>query len=404
MLEASAPILFDLGVAFKGPATLDELRKLNSGIWYGYSQVGKFITVYPKSTSQFIGLCHRLDRSCSEIGCGPSVPFDNRLRANSNVFYRYGIFNQQAGAAVTESIVSPSGECFEEDRYKPARAPSWERDPFETEAFYGRVRNREGSFLGRRYNIFRCLSQRGKGGVYDAIEMGIHPPRACVIKEGRKDGEVAWSGSDGFERTENEARILTHSLSQSGAVPSVYDTFAVGDSFFLVLEKLDGISLARLLTQKHVTIFMSDRLSICRELIDLVSAIHNSGIVWRDCTLSNVLIDKDGKLRALDFEGSCEIDKFDSFAWSTPDFSPPEIFSGFYTRPRGSNLPEDLFALGCCLYLIIEGRHPFPDRDFTLTPRMKQRVDRRVRSAILALLNNDPDRRPLSAEIRKTFT
>ena len=42
VLETVAPVLKQRGVLFKGPTSLEELEKLNSGVQYGYSQVGKF--------------------------------------------------------------------------------------------------------------------------------------------------------------------------------------------------------------------------------------------------------------------------------------------------------------------------------------------------------------------------
>ena len=399
VLEASGQFLRDLGVAFKGPATLDELRKLNSGVWYGYSQVGKFLTVYPNDTAQFGRICVRLDRICAETGTGPVVPFDRRLHSNSNVFYRYGAFGEPDRTGCSETIISPCGERSEDSRSKPAAAPFWETDPFEKNAAPLHRARAGDSLLETRYKIYRSLSQRGKGGVYDAIDVEGKPPLQCVIKEGRKNGEVSWNGSDGFDRVKDEARILASVLSHTGTVPAVLDTFVVDESFYLVLEKLDGIRLDRLLLQRHDRLLLNDRLSLCRELADLVSAVHGSGIVWRDCKPSNVIVERNGKLRAIDFEGSCAVDDFDPFAWSTPNYSPPEISSGSYFHPQDSNLPEDNFALGCCLYLIIEGKPPYPERDFASPPKMRQEVDHRIRSAIVALLNEKPERRPSSAEV-----
>src|SRR5262245_33764833 len=47
ILERVAPFLQSRAVLFKAPASLQELDRINSGLYYGYSQVGKFITVYP---------------------------------------------------------------------------------------------------------------------------------------------------------------------------------------------------------------------------------------------------------------------------------------------------------------------------------------------------------------------
>ena len=42
----------------------------------------------------------------------------------------------------------------------------------------------------------RLHGQRGKGGVYQALDLNVNPPRLCLIKEGRKHGELTWDGRD----------------------------------------------------------------------------------------------------------------------------------------------------------------------------------------------------------------
>src|SRR4030095_8028790 len=52
VLRKVAPVLAARGIPFKAPVTLTEVMKLNSGCDYGYSQVGKIITVYPRTSEE----------------------------------------------------------------------------------------------------------------------------------------------------------------------------------------------------------------------------------------------------------------------------------------------------------------------------------------------------------------
>ena len=91
VLRRVGPLLRDRGVLFKATASLGELMKLNSGFDYGYSQVGKFITVYPRTSEEAVQLAERLH----ELTLGmtaPDVPFDRRYRPGGCVYYRYGAF------------------------------------------------------------------------------------------------------------------------------------------------------------------------------------------------------------------------------------------------------------------------------------------------------------------------
>src|SRR5438874_65459 len=80
--------------------------------------------------------------------------------------------------------------------------PTWLRDPF----------NKSRAKLRRFTNSistdllpFKALSQRGKGGVYQAVDLSVSPARLVIIKEGRRHGETDWLGHDGFARIQHEA-------------------------------------------------------------------------------------------------------------------------------------------------------------------------------------------------------
>src|ERR1043166_7490310 len=75
ILRSILPILIASKIVFKLPKSLDELMKINSGIFYGYSQIGKFVTVYPKDESEFKELAARLHEA-TKVFETPDVPFD----------------------------------------------------------------------------------------------------------------------------------------------------------------------------------------------------------------------------------------------------------------------------------------------------------------------------------------
>jgi tRNA A-37 threonylcarbamoyl transferase component Bud32 len=401
-LEKVGSFLREVGVAFKAPATLDELRKLNSGIWYGYCQVGKFVTVYPRDRDEFVSLCHHLHEMTKNIGFGPAVPFDKKYAPETNVYYRYGSFRDRIGSEASDQIIiSPTGERFEDRRGILAAAPSWDTDPF-TKTFAVTTPTPLAK-LGTRYKVFRSLTQRGKGGVYEAIDMDFSPPRLCIIKEGRENGETAWDRRDGRSRIKNEAAILSALGFHLPFIPKIYEVFEEDGNYYVVLEKLDGISLQKFFDRSPKPLPIDIALHFAKELARIVAEIHSFGFVWRDCKPSNIIVESSGRLRTIDFEGACQIAEFDPIAWSTPDYSPPEISTGFYIEERPSNLPEDLFALGCCLYLLVEGKRPFESYDF-LSPRAMERlVGSEITNLISGLLSPDPGERPQARKVLRAF-
>ena len=89
------PILRKNDVLFKVPSRLELLRSLNSGL-ADFSQIGKFLTVYPRSTDEAVKLARELHRATRGLS-GPRIPFDAQYRKGSLVYYRYGAFRRSAG-------------------------------------------------------------------------------------------------------------------------------------------------------------------------------------------------------------------------------------------------------------------------------------------------------------------
>jgi len=123
-----APLLAARGVAFKSVKTLNILGRLNSAIPFGFSQIGKFITVYPRDAAQAVELAELLDQATQGLGA-PAVPFDRQLRPGSAVFFRYGAFGHEEvetdeGTRVS-AVRMPSGELVPDLREPGKAVPDW---------------------------------------------------------------------------------------------------------------------------------------------------------------------------------------------------------------------------------------------------------------------------------------
>ena len=130
------------------------------------------------------------------------------------------------------------------------------------------------------------------------------------------------------------------------------------------------------------------------ELARLVARIHAAGWVWRDCKPGNVVVTAGGRLRPLDFEGACRVERPDPLPWGTPAFAPPEGGE----EPGGrSRLPEDLYALGAVVYFLLAGRTPEPSGPVPLG-KMRRGVPESALKLVAELLDPDPNRRPSAAE------
>jgi hypothetical protein len=394
VLERIGPFLETRGVQFKAPVSLEEVKRLNSGLDYPYTQIGKVITIYPTSDAEAVaiaGKLHELTRGLS----APKVPFDLRYKSRSNVYYRYGAFkwlemNLPNGERVP-AMKNPEGVLVPDLYEVENAAPSWAKNPFPV----CRKRTSKTTPLKSTFRVFRALSQRGKGGVYQAIDFSIHPPRLCLVKEGRKAGELSWDGRDGRWRVKHEKRVLIGLRELDVDVPRVYSSFEAGGNYYLVTEFIDGESLQSFLFKKRRRLTIARALQYGVQLCNFIAQIHAAGWVWRDCKPTNLILTNGGKIRSLDFEGACPIDQPDAMAWVTPSFARP--VSPGASRPDRF-IYDDVFAVGTILYLLLTGRmpegHPLP----SMIRKLRSITPGEVAEFVSDLLNPDATHLPAAHE------
>lgn len=392
VLERVAPLLTGCGVQFKAPASLQELGRINAGVAHSYSQVGKFITVYPRTNTEAVSLANELHELTQGLPA-PVVPFDLRFRPGSNVYYRYGAFKyleiENPDGTLTPALRDPQGNLVPDLRESEGAKPAWVDNLF-TDQRPKQEAQPDRSPLQTTYRVFRALAQRGKGGVYQAVDLSTQQPRFCLLKEGRRHGEVSWDGRDGHWRVKHEEKALTL-LSTSGvAVPRVYSSFELTGHYYLVTEFIAGESLQALINRQQRRLSVSRALRYGIEIATIISGIHSAGWVWRDCKPANLMIIGQGRLRPLDFEGACQIDQPDPLPWGTPGFVPPAERAA---NEAGSSVYDDLYALGAVVYLLLTGRPPEAAAPIPIA-KLRRGVPIEAREVITELLTAPPRQRP----------
>lgn len=392
LLERVAPFLLERGVQFKAPATLQELNRINSGLYYGYSQIGKCLTVYPRNTEEALALAGELHRLTYGMTV-PVIPFDLRYRPDSNVYYRYGAFRRwmldQPDGAATLALRDLQGKLVPDVRTNPAAKPDWVQNPFINPVSRSPAVP-AASPLKTTYRAFRALTQRGKGGVYQAVDLSRQPARFCVLKEGRQYGELGWDGRDGYWRVRHEEEVLTRLRAGGLDVPQVYASFVVERNYYLVTEFIAGESLQSLLKRRRRRLTVAQALRYGSEMATIMAKIHAAGWVWRDCKPANFMVTSQGGLRPIDFEGACPVNRPDPLPWSTPAFAPHAALAGNDTR---ASVYDDRYSLGAVIYLLLTGRLP-DAASLASVQKLRRGVPAAVCEIITALLLAPPLQRP----------
>ena len=391
VLERVGPFLKGLGVLFKVPKALNEIGKLNCGMHYGYTQIGKCLTVYPCSVEEAISLAEHLHELTA--GCAaPVIPFDRRFKPDSCVYYRFGPFKrlrvQNGESSQMLALRGPEGTLVPDCRESVGVELSGGPDPFK----HASAEREQAADTQCRtpFRVFRALVQRGKGGVYQAIDLSDSEPRLCILKEGRRHGEVGWDGRDGFWRIKNERKVLS-SLTHLGVdAPRVYGAVEVEDNFYLAIEFIPGQSLDKLLRARQRRLPISMIVKYATRLAGILSRLHSAGWVWRDCKPSNLIMSEAGRLRPIDFEGACRVNQPNPLPLGTPEFLPTN-----YKEELGlpAHPSTDLYAMGVVIYYLVTGTLPLLPN-----PLPVRSLRKNVPSAILQILSDlmhpEPGRRP----------
>jgi serine/threonine protein kinase len=225
-------------------------------------------------------------------------------------------------------------------------------------------RAREKAMVGRTLRNFRIISEIGEGGmgvVYLAEHVEL--PKRFAIKSLSR----ALSGDPNF-RKRFYAEAQKQALLDDPNIVQVTDFFEEDGQFFLVMEYVDGEDLSRAI-KSRARLPQAEALAIFRDVLKGLAFAHAKGLVHRDMKPSNVLIDKSGRARIMDFgiailAGAAEKRLTAAgAAIGSPWYMSPEQIE----RPQEVDQRTDIYALGIVLYEMLTGDVPFDgDTDFTV--------------------------------------
>jgi serine/threonine-protein kinase len=254
--------------------------------------------------------------------------------------------------------------------------------------------------LADRYQLDELLGRGSMGEVWRATDQVLG--RRVAVKLLRTE-----EATD-TERFRLEA--LTAARLNHPHVVSVYDFGADRDELYLVMECIDGWSLAQERSMRGV-LPPQEAAVLAAQVAAGLSAAHQHGVIHRDIKPANIMLTADRVAKITDFG----IARFADEAHRTLTATGKIVGTADYLAPeralgRPAHPASDIYSLGCVLYQLLTGRAPFHGAtslavvqqhvDAVPMPpgRLRPDIPQPLSDYVLRLLAKDPAQRPTADE------
>ena len=234
---------------------------------------------------------------------------------------------------------------------------------------YSLQRNTE---LIGRYVIQEVLGQGGFGITYLGIDklygnkaaIKEYYPQEIAMRKAQYEDVVTVTSIEeknnydkGKKRFLDEAQVMARFNKNEGIV-KILDFFEANNTAYIVMEYLEGITLKQYLG-KYGVIQFRNLIEMMLPLLEALIEIHSQGLIHRDISPDNIMVQHNGKVKLMDFGAARDYTKSGNKSLTVilkPGYAPPEQY-----QTHGVQGPwTDIYALCATIYKCLTGITP-PD-------------------------------------------
>ncbi len=207
-----------------------------------------------------------------------------------------------------------------------------------------------GSVFARRYLILEELGKGGMGSVYKAFDKEVEEKIALktIKPEIAADEKV-------IQRFRNELKIA-RKISHKN-VCRMFDLGREDDTYYIAMEYVSGEDL-KSSVRRMGPLSTGKVLGFATEICEGLAEAHRLGIVHRDLKPQNIMIDRDGIARIMDF-GIARSRELKGMTENGSTIGTPEYMSPEQVEGEDIDQRSDIYSMGVILYEMVTGRTPF---------------------------------------------
>lgn len=207
-----------------------------------------------------------------------------------------------------------------------------------------------GRVLAGRYELLEKVGEGGMARVYRGRDLLLKRTVAVKILKDQMTGSADFVRR--FRREAQAAAGLSHTN-----IVNVYDVGEEDDTYFIVMEYVDGNNLKQYIREKGY-LSPAEAVAIAQQIAAALVQAHGAGVIHRDIKPQNILFSRDGKVKVTDFGIALAADGStltcsDDIVGSVHYFSPEQA------RGNLAGKQSDLYSLGVILYEMVTGQVPF---------------------------------------------